>query len=110
MAISAGLMTERVQVLVPVDDEPGEMGGQNVLWCPLGDPKKARVTYQKGARALDMGEVWLPHGIVVTIRWTLGVTERCRLVWNERTYQIESLNGSRREGMWTIVASRVNDE
>ena len=99
-----------MQVLVPVVADRKELGGQQVEYIPLGDPKWARVTYQKGARALDMGDVWIPNGIVVTLRWTMGVTERCRLVWEGRTYQIESLNGSRHEGQWTIVASRVNSE
>lgn len=69
----------------------------------------ARVTYARGARALNYGESWMGNQISVLIRYTERINERSRIRWNGKLYQIDSFNGSRGEGTITITASKIDE-
>ena len=84
------------------------MGAQTVVWTELR-MRWAKVHYAKGAKVLDAGETFLDQEIVVTMRYNAVVTERCRLKWQGRLYEILSLNGTRRDGTLTIRARRVDE-
>ena len=105
--IESGTLTERIQFM-SADITRDDYGGQVTSWNPTY-ACWAKVTYNKGARAITMGEIWLPNTISVLIRYTDKVDERQRMIWNNKTYRIDSLNSSKRDGSATIVATRVDE-
>lgn len=106
--ISSGMMDQRVTPLFPMYSGRSAMGAQTVVWKQLS-PRWARVQYAKGTKVLDAGETFLDQEIVVTMYYNAVVTERCRLVWQDRKYEILSLNGTRRDGTLTIRARRIDE-
>ena len=46
--------------------------------------------------------------ISVTMRSMAGLVDDCRLVWNDKTYRITSLNKSRSEGTVSILAEVID--
>lgn len=106
--ISSGVMDQQVIPLFPMYQGRSDMGAQTVVWKELS-MRWARVHYAKGAKVLDAGETFLDQEIVVTMRFTNVITERCRLRWQGRTYEVLSLNGTRRDGTLTIRARRIDE-
>lgn len=106
--ISSGVMDQQVIPLFPMYQGRSDMGAQTVVWKELS-MRWAKVHYAKGAKVLDTGETFLDQEIVVTMRYTGVVTERCRLRWQGRLYEILSLNGTRRDGTLTIRARRIDE-
>ncbi len=105
--LTAGKLTERVTILTP-KTERGEFGEQVTSWTEA-KTVWANVVYQRGVYALTAGEGWLTGSVTVTMRDNRTVTERCRLVWDGKTYLIESLNRSKPDGSLTIVATKVDE-
>lgn len=101
-------MDQKVVPLLPVYTGRTAMGAQNVRWQEL-TYRWANVKYLKGAKLLDTGETWLEHEIAVTLHYTAVITPRCRLKWNDRVYEILSVNGTRREGTLYIKARLIDD-
>lgn len=107
--VSAGYLDQRVEILKPEYIGRSIGGQQQVTWISEGT-RAAAVKYLKGARLLEMGDVWLPSTVVVTMRWTDKVNERSVLVWNGRKYRIVAPpNGTFREGLLTITADLMNE-
>lgn len=105
--LTAGKLTERVTILVP-ETVRGEFGEQVTSWAE-GKTVWANVVFQRGVYALTEGEGWLTGSVTVTMRDNRTVTERCRLLWDGKTYLIESLNRSKADGSMTLVATRVDE-
>lgn len=105
--ISAGTLTERVDILTP-EVSRGSMNEQVVEYKKT-TTVWAGVIYQRGARALSAGESWMNNSIVVTMRYMSVVTDRCRLVWDGKTYRIDSCNRSKKDGSITITASVLDE-
>ena len=105
--LRAGSLTERVDILVPIV-ERGKFGAQLIDYINR-KTVWAGVAFQKGAQALTAGEVWLTRSITVTMRYNDLINDRCRLMWDDKTYVIESFNRSKIDGSITIVAT-VMDE
>lgn len=105
--ISAGKLNDRVTILVP-KTEQGKFGEQVTEWT-TGRTVWANVVYQRGVHALNAGESWLTGSISVTMRDNKAITDRCRLLWDGKTYMIESFNRSGRDGSITIVATKVDE-
>jgi len=101
-------LDQPITPLFPMTSGRSEMGEQRVEWRELSR-RMARVVYAKGSRLLDSGETFLEQEIVVTLHYTAAITERCRLRWQGRLYEILSLNGTRREGTLTIKARRIDE-
>jgi len=107
--VSAGYLDQRVEVLTP-EYTGRSIGGQQVVTWKSEGTRAAAVKYLKGSRLLEMGDVWLPSTVVITMRYTDKVTERSMLIWNKKRYRIVAPpNGTLREGTLTITADLVND-
>ena len=105
--ISAGKLNNRVMILEPLTTQ-GKFGEQVTIWQD-GKTVWANVVFQRGVHALNAGEGWLTGSITVTMRDNKFIHERCRIVWDGKTYMIESFNRSVQDGSITIVASRVDE-
>lgn len=106
--ISAGYLTDKVTVLFPLANGRDEFGAPKTTWLP-SKPRYAKVTYQRGSKAIVAGDSWVSQTISVLMRFSAIVTERCRLAWDGKTYSIDSLNRNERDGSMTIVATRVDE-
>lgn len=105
--ISAGILTEKI-IPLTATIRRGAMGEQLEDWTE-GEFIRARVTYARGARALNFGEAWMANSISVLIRYTKRINDRSRFRWEGSLYQIDSFNGSYAEGSITITASKIDE-
>ena len=105
--LSAGKLSERVTILVPVNEQ-GNFGEHVTTWTEERTVW-ANVVFQRGVHALTAGESWLTGSIAVTMRDNNTIHDRCRLKWDGKTYLIESLNRSGRDGSIAIVATKVDE-
>ena len=105
--ITAGKLSERVSILVPTTgrNEYGEQIAtfENVktVW--------ANVIFQRGSNALVAGESFMNRSISVTMRNNKLIHDRCRLMWDNKTYSIDSFNRSGHDGSITIVATLLDE-
>lgn len=104
--IASGSMDERVEIQKPTMTR-GASGSQVITFASIGS-RWASVKYLRGARALAGGELYMASNISVTMRSMVGLTDDCRLVWNDKTYRITSLNRSRSEGTVSILAEVID--
>ena len=104
--IASGTMDERVGIQKPTMTR-GASGSQVITFANIGS-RWASVKYLKGARALAGGELYMASNISVTMRSMAELTDDCRLVWNDKTYRITSLNRSRSEGTVSILAEVID--
>ena len=104
--ITSGSLDERVEVFAPTVTRSGS-GSQVITYTSIGT-RFASVKYLKGARALSSGEMLMTGNISVTMRSMAGLVDDCRLVWNDKTYRITSLNKSRSEGTVSILAELID--
>ena len=106
-APSTDLLTEKVQFLEPQVTRD-QYGSQQTAWTRVGT-YHARVTWLRGQRALNVGEVWIANAIAISMRWNEHVHDHQRIVWQGKTYQVDSWNGSRHDGGLNITASLVEE-
>lgn len=105
--ITASNLTERIQVFAP-SVVRSTYGAQDVTYLAACSCW-ARVQYSRGARALDHGEQWMQSAVVITTRLIPCLTDRCRIRWDGKLYQIDSFNRSRAEGSITMTCSRIDE-
>lgn len=105
--LTSGKLTERIKILTPKISR-GTLGEQKIQYEPV-KTTWANVVFQRGVRALTAGDVWLTRSITVTIRNNPIITDRCRIKWDNKTYQIDSFNRSATDGSITIVASVIDE-
>lgn len=105
--ITASNLTKRIDVLAPATVR-STYGAQKTTYpkvCSLW----ADVKFSKGARALDNGELWMQNSIVVTTRINASLTDRCRIGWDGKAYQIDSFNRDVQQGSITMTCSRIDN-
>lgn len=105
--ITASNLLFRIGILTPTVTRD-EYGAQVTSYA-LTRTVAADVKYNKGKRILEHGEFWMPTTIGITTRLHPDLTEHCRIVWDGKTYQIDSLNHNPFEGSITIIASKIDE-
>ena len=105
--LTAGSLKDRVTILEP-KLERGKFGEQTIAYI---DAKTvwAKVDYKKGSQIITAGEVWMSNDIGITMRYNSIMTEQCRIRWDGKIYQVDSLNRSRADGSMVIVAARIDE-
>ena len=103
----AGNLTERIDILTPQVTR-GTFNEQKVEYVKAVTVW-AGVAYQKGVMALSAGEVWMSRTVSVTMRNNNIINDRCRLVWDDKTYRIESFNRSKKDGSISITATVLDE-
>lgn len=103
--IDASLLVNRV-TFYRAETERNEFGEEVQRWVPVCQTR-ARCVYKRGARALEMGEIWVPNTVSVLLRWRKGLDERMRFSWRNRFYQIESFFENMPEGRIDIVGNFI---
>lgn len=106
--LTAGSLKDRVTILSPMSERGKMFGEQTVVYVDV-KTVWAKVDYKRGSQIITAGEVWMSNEIGVTMRYNSIVTERCRIKWDDKIYQVDSLNRSRTDGSMVIMATRIDE-
>lgn len=102
MAYNTSLFLDKIDVIEP------EVQGARTLWYWGFRGLICGVTWQKGARRLLEGDTTLYDTIIVRMRYTEAINDRCRFLWKGRYYEIESLYADYKENTVQITAHEVS--
>jgi len=105
--ISAGYLNERISIVIPTYSGRDDYNGQ--LCTTTETSRWAHVSFNKGSRAINVGEAWMQLQCTFTIRYTDIVNERCHIKWDGKEFQIDSVNRDKEGGRVVIVASKIDN-
>ena len=114
MAYTSGLLKERVTILNRTEAQQGKFGLDSAgIEFESAATVWASVDWQKGKTAMNAGALDAYGVKIVRMRWNSVITERSRILWREKTYQIlpETFNASRQENTIQFLCQQVvNDK
>ncbi len=89
MAYSSGILKDIVTILNRKDAVQGKFGldSAGIEWEDMGCVH-AYVDWQKGKSAMNAGALDAYGAKIVRMRWNNIITERSRIQWHGKTYQI----------------------
>lgn len=102
MGYGTSLLRDTIDVIEP------EVQGARTLWYWGFRGLICGVTWQKGARRLMQGDTTLYDTIMVRMRYTEAINDRCRFVWKGHYYEIESLYADYQENTVQITAHEIS--
>ena len=102
MAYNTSLFLNRLDLIEP------ELQGARTVWYWGFRGLICGVTWQKGARRLLEGDTTLYDTIMVRMRYTEAINDRCRFLWKGHYYEIESLYADYKENTVQITAHEVS--
>ena len=89
MAYSTGILKHRVQILNRTAAQDGRFGLDSAgIEFEPAKPVWAEVTWTKGKAAMNAGALDVYGVVMVRMRYTPAVTERSRILYDGKTYQI----------------------
>ena len=114
MAYTSGLLKERVTILNRKEAQQGKFGldSAGIGWENAGEVW-ASVDWQKGKTAMNAGALDAYGVKIVRMRWNSIITERSRIQWHGKTYQIlpETFNADRQGNTIQFLCQQiVNDK
>jgi head-tail adaptor len=114
MPYTAGFLKDLVTVLNRKEAQQGKFGldSAGIEWDNMGCVH-ANVDWQKGKTAMNAGALDAYGVKIVRMRWNNIVTERSRIQWHGKTYQIlpETFNACRQENTIQFLCQQiVNDK
>ena len=114
MAYTSGLLKHRVQILNRTEAQQGRFGldSAGIEWENMGCVH-ANVDWQRGKSGMTAGALDAYGVKIVRMRWNSIITERSRIQYDGRTYQIlpETFNANRQENTIQFLCQQiVNDK
>jgi head-tail adaptor len=114
MGYSSGFLKDRVTILNRKEAQQGKFGldSAGIEWENNGCVH-ANVDWQKGKSGMTAGALDAYGVKIVRMRWNNIVTERSRIQWKGKTYQIlpETFNACRQENTIQFLCQQiVNDK
>lgn len=106
--ISSGTLSERIKC-EKMSVTRSTSGEQLIAYTTIEDNLPANVKFSKGSRAVDGGEVWHPTTIVITTRNYQQLHDVERITWDNKKYQVISVNADRVNMSITIVADLIDE-
>lgn len=105
MAYSTGIMNRRVAIMTRSTSDIGSFGrnsaGQSYAYAAT---VWAAVDFNRGTKAMREGAYDGYDRVMFRMRWNPTVDRSSMLVWDGRTYQIESFNADRYQNTIQITA------
>lgn len=105
MAYSTGIMNRRVAIMVRSTSDTGSFGrnsaGQSYAYAAT---VWAAVDFNRGTKAMHEGAYDGYDRVMFRMRWNPTVDRSSMLVWDGRTYQIESFNADKYQNTIQITA------
>lgn len=108
MAYPTGMMRKRVSILQRAADKDGSFGRNSkgrkyeqitTIW--------AAVDFNRGSKSLREGAYDAYDRLIVRCRWNKWLTRESMLVWDDRTFQIESFNSDKQANTMQITVVEV---
>ena len=114
MPYSSGFLKDRVTILNRKEAVQGKFGldSAGIEWENVGCVH-ANVDWQKGKTAMNAGALDAYGVKIVRMRWNNIITERSRIQYDGRTYQIlpETFNANRQENTIQFLCQQIiNDK
>ena len=114
MPYSSGFLKDRVTILNRKEAVQGKFGldSAGIEWENVGGVH-ANVDWQKGKTAMNAGALDAYGVKIVRMRWNNIITERSRIQYDGRTYQIlpETFNANRQENTIQFLCQQIiNDK
>ena len=114
MPYSSGFLKDRVTILNRKEAVQGKFGldSAGIEWENVGCVH-ANVDWQKGKTAMNAGALDAYGVKIVRMRWNNIITERSRIQYEGRTYQIlpETFNANRQENTIQFLCQQIiNDK
>jgi head-tail adaptor len=115
MAYTSELLKDRVTILNRKEAQQGKFGldSAGIEWEIAACGIHANVDWQKGKSGMTAGALDAYGVKIVRMRWNNIVTERSRIQWHGKTYQIlpETFNACRQENTIQFLCQQiVNDK
>ena len=115
MAYTSGLLKDRVTILNRKEAQQGKFGldSAGIEWEIAACGIHANVDWQKGKSGMIAGSLDAYGVKIVRMRWNNIVTERSRIQWQGKTYQIlpETFNANRHENTIQFFCQQIiNDK
>ena len=105
MAYSTGIMNRRVAIMVRSTSDTGSFGrnsaGQSYAYATT---VWAAVDFNRGTKAMREGAYDGYDRVMFRMRWNPTMDRSSMLVWDGRTYQIESFNADKYQNTIQITA------
>ena len=114
MAYTSGFLKDLVTILNRKEAQQGKFGldSAGIEWENMGCVH-ANVDWQKGKSGMTAGAIDAYGVKIVRMRWNDIITERSRIQWHGRTYQIlpETFNADRQGNTIQLLCQQiVNDK
>ena len=114
MAYTSGILRDRVTILNRLKGDSGSYGldSHGIIFEPAGTVW-AEVTWAKGKQAMNAGALDVYGVIMVRMRYNTIVSERSRIIYNGKTYQIlgDTFHAQRQDNTIQFHAQAlVNDD
>ena len=114
MAYTAGFLKDLVTILNRKEAQQGKFGldSAGIEWENMGCVH-ANVDWQRGKSGMTAGALDSYGVKIVRMRWNNIITERSRIQWQGKTYQIlpETFNANRQENTIQFLCQQiVNDK
>lgn len=110
MAYSTGILKHRVTILNRTAAQDGRFGldSAGIEFTPA-KTVWAEVTWAKGKAAMNAGALDVYGVVMVRMHYNTTVTERSRIMWNGKTYQIlaETFHADRQENTIQFHAQQI---
>ncbi len=115
MAYSSGFLKDRITILNRKEAQQGKFGldSAGIEFEPAACGIHANVDWQKGKAAMNAGALDAYGVKIVRMRWNNIITERSRIQWHGKTYQIlpETFNADRHDDTIQFLCQQiVNDK
>lgn len=101
-------MNKRVRVWKRGEDETGSLGrvsGGWVVCCEVW----ADVSWVKGVKSMREGALDAYDSVIVRMRWMDCVDRDCRVEWDGRLWDVESVHRDRQANTIQITAREITD-
>ena len=108
MAYSTGIMNRRVAIMTRSTSDTGSFG-RNSAGQSYAYPATvwAAVDFNRGTKAMREGAYDGYDRVMFRMRWNSTVDRSSMLVWDGRTYQIESFNADKYQNTIQITATEI---
>lgn len=106
MSFNRGFLRNRVTILAREPSKDGAFGRTGGNFIPIRTVW-ANCTYNKGVKSLREGAVDAYETYIVRMDWHDDMKRECRLSWDNKIFQIESLNGDKPNNEIQITCTEI---
>lgn len=103
----AGKLNETITIVRP-ETVKDSYGATNTVW-DIAAVTKAYVVQNNGVRSVVNNEIFNNYTVEFGIRFYHNIDEKCRIIWNNKKYQIESIVSDRIKNHKIIITTLINE-